>query len=311
MSMNNHTKHITKYQSYDENDYANDSIQSDSEISDSEFDISLSSPPDIILLDEDKIDDSESIHGIHSDHDDNLFTIIRVQESNIGTKYWSAIATMEEMIKSEGININSSTFQIFIDEMIKDKCWNDKDLHNFIEIMTLLTNIVKNIDDANNLILELIINPNYFNIVVRLIDDLDTINALCALGTDKKCDLIVDKNKREYVYNQITLIEKLVDIYMPVFARMLIMIEKFLNDNNKIDSKYIISLEIIKTRIMGIIYMREMKKIEMKKIEMSRLIINKNEIHEINKKESDNSNYILMFLLLVVICVIIYMLSVP
>lgn len=174
---------------------------------------------------------------------------------------WSASETLHQMT-SASTQVNSNIFEIFISEMIRDKCWNKTDVNEFVANMQKLSELM-NQKSNNGDMFAMLLNPQYYNAIYSLMDKLDTINVMCVLRTGNKCDMIKDPRQKEIIKSQVQLIGKLVDIYMPIFVRMILLLEKLVADasNEKacnLDPVYLNTLNKIKNRVVSAVYMNRL-----------------------------------------------------
>lgn len=332
--------------SYDESQYSEESVPMSSESesesmlqtsSEESESINSSAPADVVISESEKISESESesVSGINSDEesDESLLyaetnisggmgnIISPYQESEVLSEAeagnWSAVATMEEMVRAEGPQVSGQTFQVFVSEMIKDKCWEEQDFTDFMQSMKSIQTLINAQSDDDRM--ALLMNPKYFNAIHDILDKLDTINVVCAFGTGDKCAMIADPKNREYMRQQVMVIGKLVDIYTPIFVRMILLMEKFTKELSQeqscnLDPSYLATIKMIKERVVGTLYMRKMQNQEFLAEnrmlrDMSNGIDNSQELlseHFSDNCNSGSSDYLLTFLLLVVAGVIIY-----
>lgn len=331
---------------YDESQYSNDSIpmtshnDSESIVQESSNSESQStSPPDIVLSDAEKISESESdsVSGISSDQESDesaMYADIKNSTGGMGNTSapstvvhsvsekhsgWSATATMEEMVRAEGTQIHMPTFQVFVTEMIRDKCWDEQDFKDFIKSMQNIQILVDTEDESDRL--ALLMNPKYFNTIHDILDKLDTINVMCAFGTGNKCAMINDPKNREIMRQQVVAIGKLVDIYTPIFIRMIVLMEKFSKELSQeqscgLDPSYLATIQMIKDRTVGSLYMRRLQSTEF--AAQNKAYPQSSEAYLWSNGTDENfeyfndidnsgsSDYLLTFLLMVVVGIIVY-----
>jgi hypothetical protein len=176
---------------------------------------------------------------------------------------WSPSKTIETVVNKGGPNVNNNVYQVIVSEMIKDKCWKEEDYIDFVKNMKYIREIIDATSDDTRL--EMVLNPKYFNAIHNAIDKLDTINVVCLFGTGNKCDMINDPVHREFMKKQVILLGRLVDIYVPIFVRIILLIEKFTKDLSapescKLDPVYLSTIQMLKKRIVGSLYMRKLNK---------------------------------------------------
>lgn len=332
--------------SYDESQYSNESVpmSSDSESesivqnssSEESESVYSTAPPDVVISESEKISEfeSESVSGISSDQESDESTMFA--EINVNNPYvpvttsphtpinkpedeiqnWSATATMEEMVRAEGPQIRDQTFQVFVSEMIRDKCWDEEDFKDFMQSMQTIQVLINAQTDDDRL--ALLLNPKYFNAIHDILDKLDTINVMCAFGTGNKCAMIADPKNREYMRQQVMVIGKLVDVYTPIFVRMLLLMEKFTKELSQeqscnLDPNYLATINMIKERVVGTLYMRKIQNMDpsSQNKALRDMSNDTGEIEDSTEHFTDNCNsgssdYLLTFLLLIVAGVIIY-----
>jgi len=295
------------------------------------LDISLTSPNDVTITGSDKLSESEleSVKGIDSsiiiDSDMMLYT----KKRNI----WSATSTMQHMTNfntdsSDNPQVDSNIFQVFISEMVRDKCWNQKDVDGFIQNIKNISEFM-NEDLDNDDRLEMVLNPKYYNVIHNILDNLDTINVVCTLGTGNKCNMIENPEHKAIIKKQVQIIGKLVEIYTPIFIRMILMIDRIIGELSSenscnLDPVYLKTIELIKNRVVSAMYMNSLiNKTRQEQNEVLRQMSN-----GYNDKNTDNivmnysensiehydnidpkkpfSNYVMIFIIVVLIGIVIY-----
>ena len=241
---------------------------------------------------------------------------------NMGNTAWSATETMKDMVMTEGSQINNHTFQVFVNEMIKDKCWEEKDLKDFMKSMQTIKDIVNT--QNNDDILALLLNPTYFNVIHDILDKLDTINVVCAFGTGDKCTMISDPTNKARMQKQVLTITKLVDAYTPIFVRMLLLMESFTQKLSQeqacnLDPNYLETVKMMKERLIGTLYMRKIQNLDFASqnkalrdmsngVNESQQIITEKFSNNCNSRSADNqyTDNLLIFLIFIVVGIIIY-----
>jgi hypothetical protein len=240
-------------------------------------------PPDVVIPESDKISESDASNmyqGVSTEQESeasSLYPGIGMNPMNPQTPFlpptsispistpqpnWSATATMEEIVRAEGPQVNDQTFQVFVNEMIKDKCWGEEDYKEFIQSMQTIKTLTDAHTDVDKM--GLIMNPKYFNAIHDILDKLDTVNVICAFGTGNKCAMITDPKNRDLMRQQVETIGKLVDVYTPVFVRMMLLMEKITGDLSQeqscnLDPAYLATIKMIKERVVGTLYMRKIQ----------------------------------------------------
>lgn len=185
------------------------------------------------------------------------------QTSMVQKGTWSPTKTIETVVNKGGPNVNNNVYQVIVDEMIKDKCWKEEDYVGFVKSMGHIREIIDATSDDKRL--EMVLNPKYFNAIHDAIDKLDTINVVCLFGTGNKCAMINNPAQRKTMKKQVMLLGRLVDIYVPIFVRIILLIEKFTKDLStpescNLDPVYLSSIQMLKKRIVGSLYMRKLNK---------------------------------------------------
>lgn len=214
-----------------------------------------SSPEDVIIPESEKIDESDIISGETYDED-----IINVHSIGSNKSEWSATETINNIV-DRGPKVNNNAFQNFIREMIQEKCWSDEDVAGFAESMAKIKDLAAATDRDKQM--ELLLNPKYYDTIHDILDRLDTINAVCVMGSGNKCNMIKNQKHRETMKKQVALIGRVVDIYTPIFIRILLLIENFTKDLTEaetceLDPEYLHVIRKLKDRIVGSLYMRRL-----------------------------------------------------
>jgi hypothetical protein len=242
----------------------------------SEYDhVYKTAPSDVVIPESDKIDESESIEGSHSDSEtedmhrrvdmnETSYVELELQRAKIKQE-WSPTKTMESIVNKTGPHVNNDVYQVLVGEMVKDKCWNDDDFISFIKSMSLIRELTNTTNDSKRL--ELLLNPQYYNAIHDAIDKLDTINVVCVFSTGDKCERINNPVHREIMKKQILLLGRLVDIYTPIFIRIILLIEKFTKELSQpgicnLSPTYVNAIKALEDRIIGSLYMRRLNKMK-------------------------------------------------
>ena len=341
--------------SYDESQHTNDSIPMSSD-SNSETMMQNSlygeseavystAPPDVVIPESDKISESDASNmyqGISTEQESEASHLYPGMGVNPQTPLlplspttptpstpqsnWSATATMEEIVRAEGPQVNDQTFQVFVNEMIKDKCWGEEDYKEFIQSMQTIKTLSDTHTDSDKM--GLIMNPKYFNAIHDILDKLDTVNVICAFGTGNKCAMITDPKNRDLMRQQVETIGKLVDVYTPVFVRMMLLIEKITGDLSQeqscnLDPAYLATIKMIKERVIGTLYMRKIQDgdrvsqnkslrdmsngVRDSQILPEQVSVQYNTVIQSDQSNVSNYEYLFLFLFFVVIIIIIWM----
>lgn len=226
---------------------------------------------------------------------------------------WSATATMN-MAVQDG-KMTDETYQTFVDELVRDKCWNKKDADEFSKLMEEVDYMIKNTTEDN--MTDMLLNPNYYNKINKIFDKLDTINVMCALSVGDKCDNIKKPENKKIIHQQIDMIGELVDIYTPIFIRSFLLLDKFINETSKtckLDQQYIDAMDELRKRFEGSIYYRKMAKADYNNNNNNnnsqdlKNMSNQNDVSSDNSGTSSDStgnnyNWFVIFLLIVLIVV--------
>lgn len=273
---------------FTDSNYFTDSDDTDNTDNTDSIDILSASPADVVIPEHDKLTESEieSISGIETDSESYLSTTSEnyseiERHYNSDKKYWSATDTIQQIVDLSGPMVNSDVFQVFISELIRDKCWTQEDVQGFMQIMRDITHFMNEIKNDSD-IYSMLLNPKYYNIMHELLDKFDTINVMCILSTGNKCSMILNKNKKNIIKRQIQLICNLIDVYTPVFVRMILLMEKITNDliNNSeydLNQNYLDNLSKIKSRVISSVYINRLKnKTPVEQRDILRKLSNKN-----------------------------------
>lgn len=306
------------------------------------------SPEDVILTQEEKISDGDTImsginindmnneivtstnkskktHNKHHRYNikDNIKDTLK-QYRDVA-KRWSASATMEEMVRqtsqesSVQAQVNSDTFQVFVQELVRDKSWNEKDFIEFINSARVVAEIIAT--EAPDKILAMLSNPKYYGAIYDILDKLDTLNVLSVLGTGNKCEMIRDPQLRTKVKRQIMLTGRLIDMFTPLLAMMITTIDKIVPDSGVLsestsdsesnsrscESAYIDIAIMLKKRATNCLLMRRLTLMtQPKSIRMEQ----KPDHSEDNNDDGDSDGYLLLLLLFVIVSVFVYVLLV-
>jgi hypothetical protein len=288
-------------------------------------DISLTSPSDVTITDSDKLSESEleSLKGI----DSSIFIDSDMMLYKNNSNNWSATSTMQHMTNSN-TQVDSNVFQVFVSEMVRDKCWNQKDVDSFMQNIKNISEFM-NEDYNDEDRLEMLLNPKYYNTIHNLLDNLDTINVVCTLGTGDKCNMIENPEYKAIIKEQVRDIGKLVEIYTPIFVRMILMIDRIIGELSSenscnLDPVYLKTIELIKNRVVGAIYMNSLNnKPQKEQNEILRQMSNSNDdkknVNVVNHSENpiehynntiyskwSLSNYFMLFIVVALICIVIY-----
>ncbi|VBB18676.1 hypothetical protein YASMINEVIRUS_1207 [Yasminevirus sp. GU-2018] len=248
--------------SYDEMSSSEESIPMDHIVPE---EVSVdSSPPDVIVPDNIKLSEEEkySYSGVEtSGESQDSESYSEIDHSSMAEQSWSASETLNQMTTSS-TQVNSNVFQVFINEMIRDKCFTQNDVKDFIANMRLMSDLMNSASNDDERV-AMLLNPKYYNAIHALLDKLDTINVMCVLGTGNKCDMINDPRKKEIIKKQVQTIGRLVDIYTPMFVRMTMLLEKIVADMStekacNLDPVYLETIKKIRTRVVGSVYMRRL-----------------------------------------------------
>jgi len=120
-------------------------------------------------------------------------------------------------------------------------------------------NILKNFVNAsnNNARLKILLDPTYYNAINNVIDKLDAIDINCAaIGQNTNCDVINNSSQQNTM-----MFTDLVNIYLPVFVRILLLMEKVAKELTQskscsLNPAYLTAFENFKQRIVGSLYMK-------------------------------------------------------
>jgi hypothetical protein len=267
-------------------------------------------PQDVVVPSDDKINpDLESVTGLDPELGCETCVDYGEKQNN-----WSAMTTVEEIVNKNGTAVNLNVFQIFVQEIINDKCWNEQDFKDFVNNMKLIKRImdIKNDEDR----MAMMMNPVYSNAIQNLLKGLDTINIICVFGTGDKCDKINNAKQRHIMKQQVHAIGKIVDLYTPIFVQLILLLEKL--ESQDIDPEHLETITMIKKKLLGSLYMRQQAKRNTRQ-PIKRLTDNqskqqnnplnpvtKNETFTVSTTGSSESDYIFIFLLVVIVVIIVY-----
>jgi hypothetical protein len=283
------------------------------------MDIALSSPSDVIISDSDKLSESEldSIPGFESDNNTN-FNINNMPYIP-NRKNWSPTSTMQQMVNKNGDQVNSDIFQVFIAEMIRDKCWSRKDINEFINNVKIMKDFMNNTKNSEDRI-AMLLDPKYYNTIHDMLDKLDTINVMCTLRAGDKCNMINNPQHKNIMKKQVQVIGKLVDIYAPIFARIILLTDRLTTDLSSedacnLDPIYLNTVKTIKSRVIGSLYMnrisnktpKEQRDI-LRQMSNSNNIVNNSNIQVEHYGNSNNVNWSfgICFILIFVIMIVLF-----
>lgn len=239
------------------------------------MDMSLAAPPNVAIPMDAHLSERDigTVSGVEADYESSFDSETYSEvDKKLGKKNWSAVETVQLMVQQNGENINRDIFQIFINEMVKNKCWDEQDVYEFNNNMAIIAELMDNtLNDTldgttysdNKNMIDLLLNPRYYNAIHNVLDKLDTINTMCILGTGDKCNMIADVTQREIIKQQVRLIGDIVRIYMPIFIRLVLLIEHIsikLTDDNvcNLDPIYIETIKKIKEHLIGTLYMHKL-----------------------------------------------------
>lgn len=202
---------------------------------------------------------NQQISGIDAEYTDSEEEIYQAKSNKKSN--WSPTETLHVMTKNNN-QVDLDVFQVFIKEMLRDKCWNKKDMEDFHDILKTVMTMMMSAKTDDELI-SVILNPKFYNAIHALLDKLDTMNAVCVLSTNNKCDMIKDPFIREKMKKQVQIMTKLIDIYTPVFIRLILMDENFakkLSDEKTcdFDPYYLETYKNVKSKLIGSLYMRKL-----------------------------------------------------
>lgn len=193
-----------------------------------------------MLLDSNSNTLYEDLIRYDNDNDDNYKNVYDINCNNKPVDYWSPSNNLILLFnKNNASNMNYDDFQQFVKNLVSKKCWKYQDVINFIRINNEL-NVMMNTTNNHNW--ELLTDSNFCNNLSKLSDYLDTINAVCAI--DGKCDIIKDSTNRDEIVKQIIVLGFFLDLYAPVIARLIIVLE---NDLDNVGKKYNIDQETLNT----------------------------------------------------------------
>ena len=158
----------------------------------------------------------------------------------------------------EHINQSLQTPFPIVNDAIKNNCISSDNMTNIMKSIGSLQNLMNNRSIKP---LDLIKNPEFYNTIHDILDNLDEVNAVCVLNMNgQKCQSIAGLNKNPEILEQLQLLNTLLTIYMPIFIRIILLIENVLNNLSNepscnIDSSYLESIKMLKNRIIGSMYM--------------------------------------------------------
>lgn len=146
---------------------------------------------------------------------------------NVNSKNWSPTETLKKYTNEN--KMDYQLFNTFTKSFIRDKCWNEDDFKSFMFISNELNNMLQSAktDDEK---MKLLLNPNFYGYYHIMLDKLDTLNIMCLLNN--KSDSIVDIMNKDKVREQATKMTQLIDIYSPIFYRVVDLFEKKLKNIN-------------------------------------------------------------------------------
>ena len=113
------------------------------------------------------------LNSDNNEYEGNM--IVNTQKQTDTKVNWSPTETIKIMTDAN-TQVNSDIFQIYINEMVTDKCWHEEDVYEFHNLMKLVIPIIsaKTYDD----IMISLLNPKFCTAMICLLDRLDTMNAI-------------------------------------------------------------------------------------------------------------------------------------
>jgi hypothetical protein len=147
------------------------------------------------------------------------------------------------------------------------------------------------------------------------LDELDKIDVICAINAnEQKCQTIAEINKNPMVIKQIEILNTILTIYIPICIRIVLLIENVINKLSNeptcnIDSTYLKLIKDLKKRIIGSMYMNNIKDLDFKNAnnklrDMSSQGIIPPRIEEHFTVTSDNVSFTYYDLLIVIVIVL-------
>jgi hypothetical protein len=250
---------IKRTKSIDINSSCSDNATADSsDGSNISSDSSRSTNLDLIQYDQYTIEsDVSAIESEYSDSSEEEYD----RKGFNDMKNWSPTETINIMVGSDN-KVAIDIFQIYVKEMLRDKCWSKTDMEEFHRLMKTIVTMME-MCKTDDEMMTTILNPKFYNTIHYLLDRLDTMNAICVMSTDNKCDMISDPKNREKMKQQINIITKLIDVYAPIFIKLMLMDDKIIKELSQeklcdIDPEYMEIGKNLQSKLIGIIYMRKL-----------------------------------------------------
>jgi hypothetical protein len=178
-------------------------------------------------------------------------------------KNWSPTKTIETVVNNNGKDVRNDVYQVMVSEMVRDKCWNEKEYLEFAKSMNLIKKLTDNMSSDERL--KLLFDPVYYGAIHDAIDKLDTINAMCIFGTGNKCEMINNPKFKNVMKQNVMLIGKIVDIYAPIFMKIILLTERYAKELSdpktcNLDPEYLNTIKKLKEMMSGSLYMRNLKR---------------------------------------------------
>jgi hypothetical protein len=211
------------------------------------------------------------INGTQSDDksDDQLANIMGMMESEgelpgvikKDMKKWSPTDEMKKIISKQNGSMNLPDFQNFTTDMINKKCWNTQDVYEFITTVQKLKDLCnKNKSDES---LKQMRTLEHRNMLLKLQEKVDTMNVVSAYNG--KCNMIQDKAYKREMIKFVRLVNKLIDMYLPILAAISIQMNEFVqnaSETYQLDPSYEILLDDTRKKILDTILTKKIRSIE-------------------------------------------------
>lgn len=155
---------------------------------------------------------------------------------------------------------NENMYQAFFADTINRKCWDEEYFNDFVNNVNVLSDMGSKFTN-NNEAIAVLLDPNYSNLLHKTLDDIDSMNIACAI--QGKCDVINNMINDPKFNENIYIIEKLVDLYVPILIRATEVCENVVSKIGQtcnIDESYLNRIRKIKEKIFGNVYIGPLSK---------------------------------------------------
>lgn len=123
---------------------------------------------------------------------------------------------MESAIKIFGNQPTATDFQNLTVKLIDEKCWTAQDVSEFLAILSELDKM--NVAQTKEESMEMLLNTEYRDNILKLLKKLDTMNVVCAYKG--RCDSISSEFYREEMVRFVNTINQIIELYEPVLIEL-------------------------------------------------------------------------------------------